>query len=182
MFEPLLEQISLELDRRQIPYMLIGGQAVLLYGEPRLTRNIGVTLGAAPDRLSDILEIAQASNWRVLVESPERFVAQTMVLPCLEPTSNIRIDFIFSVSAYEQEALKRVHRVPIRNAEVCFASVEDLIIHKVVAGRPRNLEDVKGVLLKKPVLDLDYIQHWLSEFDRSLNRNMLRVFHEMRRH
>ncbi|MGH9445099.1 MAG: hypothetical protein ACRD3O_05145, partial [Terriglobia bacterium] len=61
MFEPLLEQISLELDRRHILYMLIGGQAVLLYGEPRLTRDIDVTLGVGPDRLSEILETAQAS-------------------------------------------------------------------------------------------------------------------------
>ncbi len=37
MFEELLSKISVHLNRHHIPYMIIGGQAVLLYGEPRLT-------------------------------------------------------------------------------------------------------------------------------------------------
>ncbi|GJL55165.1 MAG: hypothetical protein NPIRA02_22970 [Nitrospirales bacterium] len=37
-------KISKTLKRRRIPYMVIGGQAVLVYGEPRLTRDIDVTL------------------------------------------------------------------------------------------------------------------------------------------
>lgn len=44
MFQALLQQIARGLDSRGIPYMLIGGQAVLLYGEPRLTRDVDVTL------------------------------------------------------------------------------------------------------------------------------------------
>jgi hypothetical protein len=41
MFQELLRKVSRELKRAYIPYMVIGGQAVLLYGEPRLTRDIG---------------------------------------------------------------------------------------------------------------------------------------------
>jgi hypothetical protein len=44
MFKPLLELIAPGLDERRIPYLIIGGQAVLLYGEPRLTRVMDVTL------------------------------------------------------------------------------------------------------------------------------------------
>jgi hypothetical protein len=44
MFEQLLEAIAWGLERLGIPYMLIGGQAVLLYGEPRLTRDIDTLL------------------------------------------------------------------------------------------------------------------------------------------
>lgn len=35
MFQTLLEHIARGLDSLGFPYMLIGGQAVLLYGEPR---------------------------------------------------------------------------------------------------------------------------------------------------
>jgi hypothetical protein len=31
--------------------MIIGGQAVLLYGEPRLTRDIDITLGVSAEHL-----------------------------------------------------------------------------------------------------------------------------------
>ena len=39
MFEELLSRISASLNKHSIPYMIIGGQAVLLYGEPHLTRD-----------------------------------------------------------------------------------------------------------------------------------------------
>lgn len=40
MFKELLARLADLLDQKGIPYMIIGGQAVLLYGEPRLTRDI----------------------------------------------------------------------------------------------------------------------------------------------
>ena len=58
MFTQLLERIALGLEQRQIPYMIIGGQAVLLYGEPRLTRDIDVTLGVGTERLGDLAAFA----------------------------------------------------------------------------------------------------------------------------
>ena len=40
MFEALLERLALSLEQSGVPYMVIGGQAVLIYGEPRLTRDL----------------------------------------------------------------------------------------------------------------------------------------------
>jgi len=180
MFEQLLESLARGLERLGIPYMLIGGQAVLLYGEPRLTRDIDVTLGTGPEQLSEVLEWIRSSGWEVLVEAPADFVGKTMVLPCLDPTSGIRIDLIFSFSPYEQQALKRARRVPLAGAEVRFASLEDLIIHKVLAGRPRDIEDVRSILLKNRAFDVEYIHHWLREFDRSLGEKSLERFEELR--
>jgi hypothetical protein len=45
MFQKLLKKIANELNTCNIPYMVIGGQAVLIYGEPRLTKDIDITLG-----------------------------------------------------------------------------------------------------------------------------------------
>jgi hypothetical protein len=179
MFTQLLERIALGLEQRQIPYMVIGGQAVLIYGEPRLTRDIDVTLGAGPERLADLLGFAEASEWRILVEAPQAFVQRTMVLPCLDPPSSIRIDFIFSHSPYEQQAMKRVRRVSIGKASVCFAAAEDVIVHKIIAGRPRDLEDVRSILLKNPGLDREYIRQWLAEFDRSLATSHAQSFEQL---
>jgi predicted nucleotidyltransferase len=179
MFQQLLELIALGLEERGIPYMIIGGQAVLLYGEPRLTRDIDVSLGAGAERLPEVLDLVRNYGWRVLVDSPQDFVSRTMVLPCLEAASGIRVDFIFSFSPYEQQSLVRVRRVRIGKVEVRFAAVEDLIIHKIIAGRPRDLDDVRGILLKRPPLDLAYLRHWFREFDQSLGERYLEQFEEV---
>ena len=49
MVQDLLERIARALNARGMAYMLIGGQAALVYGNPRLTKNIDITLAAEPD-------------------------------------------------------------------------------------------------------------------------------------
>src|SRR5215472_15466543 len=148
MVESLLAKIALGLEQRGIHYMVICGQAVLIHGEPRLTRDIDITLGAGPDQVGEVLDIVRSWGWHVLTDSPVDFVQRTMVLPCLEPQSGFRVEFIFSFTAYERAALKRAVRVNLNGTDVCFASVEDLIIHKIFAGRPREVEDARNILLK----------------------------------
>ncbi len=55
MFAEILSGIGTALDRAGIPYMVIGGQAVLVHGEPRLTRDIDITLGVDASGVPRIL-------------------------------------------------------------------------------------------------------------------------------
>lgn len=165
MFEKLLAQIASHLVVKNLPYMVIGGQAVLLYGEPRLTRDIDITLGTDPSRLSEVLQVAKELELKVLPESVEDFVKQTLVLPVLEESTGIRVDFIFSFSPYEAQAIERAKIITVAGQSVSFAAPEDVIIHKVFSRRPRDLEDVKSILLKHRELNKNYIQKWLKEFD-----------------
>jgi len=162
--------------------MIIGGQAVLLYGEPRLTRDIDITLGITPDRLPDILSVIKEISLNVLPENPQSFVEKTMVLPCADGESGIRVDLIFSFSPYERAAIQRARNVSMDGQDVSFASPDDVLILKMVAGRPRDLEDVKSILIRNPELDLVWIRRWLREFDQAMEgRNLLKDFEELLR-
>jgi len=175
-FQKLLEQIAGELSAQSIPYMIIGGQAILLYGEPRLTKDIDIALGIGAEELQRVKSSVQNLRFKILIPDPEEFVKETIVLPTLHEKSGIRIDFIFSFSAYEHQAIQNARRINMGSQEVCFSSLEDVIIHKIIAGRPRDLEDVRSVLLKNPAFDLEYIEKWLTEFDESLDGNYLALF------
>ncbi|MBI4330197.1 MAG: nucleotidyltransferase [Chloroflexi bacterium] len=182
MFKQLLARIARSLNARRIPYMVIGDQAVLLYGEPRLTRDIDITLGVDHSGLAAILELIRSMGLRALPENPQEFVAKTNVLPATAGASNLRIDFIFSRSAYEKEALARVNIIRLGKTQVNFVSAEDLVIHKIVAGRPRDLEDARSVLVKQSgerKLDLQYIHKWLAEFDAALSGDFTRTFRKI---
>ena len=162
-----------------MPYMVIGGQAVLLYGEPRLTRDIDITLGVDIDHLEKVLIVVESLNLEILPENFTEFVTQTKALPTQEPKSGIRVDFIFSNSEYEQQAFKRVYSVSLNKTNVDFAAIEDLIIHKIFASRPRDIEDVRGILLKNKEIDKIYIEHWLGEFDEALDSSLKSTFHSL---
>ena len=49
MFKEIIIRIAKAFKENNIPYIIIGGQAVLLYGEPRLTRDIDIILGLSID-------------------------------------------------------------------------------------------------------------------------------------
>ncbi|HLF13794.1 MAG TPA: nucleotidyl transferase AbiEii/AbiGii toxin family protein [Bacteroidota bacterium] len=172
MFQTLLVKLASLLDRASIPYMVIGGQAVLYHGEPRLTRDIDITLGNDIDKLEDVLRSLDGSGLDVAASDIERFTFETHVLPLVEKASGIRVDLIFSFSEYEREALRRAISVPLGERMVRFVSVEDLIIHKLVAGRPRDLEDVRGILARSPRTDDAYLEKWLRSLGKTLDRDL----------
>ena len=167
MYEKLIRKIAERLDEDKIPYMIIGGQAVLAYGRVRLTLDIDITLGIDTDGFALAAKVCEKLGLRMLPSEPEEFAGETNVLPTEEPKSRIRVDFVFSFSEYEREALKRTTQIAIEDYPVKFASREDVIIHKMVAGRAIDLEDVKVVLIKnRESVDLEYIAEWLEEFSR----------------
>lgn len=181
MFEKLIKKIAQYLDRAKIPYMIIGGQAVLLYGTVRLTRDIDITLGIDTDKFLLIKEICKKSGLRILPKSPEGFARETKVLPTEEKKLKIRVDFIFSFTPYEKQAISKARKVLMRGYSVKFASCEDVIIHKMFAGRVIDEEDVKNILIKnRHSLNIKYIKKWLSEFSKlSEQKKILEKFNSL---
>jgi predicted nucleotidyltransferase len=164
-FQDLISRIARELAARHLPFMLIGGQAVLLHGEPRLTQDIDVTLGVGPDSVKVVLEASRAAGLDPVPEDPSTFVKRTFVLPAAQTETGIRVDFIFSTTPYEAQAIDRAVHVDMAGESVPFATAEDLILHKLFAGRPRDLEDAAGVVRRKrDEIDWEYLGRWAREF------------------
>lgn len=181
MIERLLKRIAKSLSRHRIPYMIIGGQAVLLYGSPRLTRDIDVTLGVDTDVYEELNKVCKEVGLKRLPERPKQFALETKVLPTEDPISKFRVDFIFSNTPYERQAIRRAKRISLKGVKVHFASLEDLVIHKVFSGRPIDLEDVKTVLIQnRKKADIRYIRRWLRAFEKlPESRNLLTSFNRI---
>jgi len=182
MFQELLARIASALQEQGIPYMVIGGQAVLLHGEPRLTRDIDITLGIGLEKTETILRLLRKLSLKPLPEDPAAFAEKTMVMPAWDEKTGIRVDFIFSFTPYEQEAMQRGVAVMLHNVAVNFISAEDLIIHKVFSRRPRDIEDAKNILIKNPSVDASYIEKRLAGFDQALEGDsFLNTFRQLRK-
>jgi hypothetical protein len=164
-FEQIIARVARALAGANVPFMLIGGQAVLLHGEARLTQDIDVTLGVDPDRLTDVVSACTAAGLRPLPDDLEPFVRRTFVLPAEDDQSRVRVDLIFSTTPYERQAIMRAVTVELGGTAVPFAAAEDLILHKLFAGRPRDIEDAIGVVRRKGAeVDWLYLNEWARAF------------------
>ena len=181
MYQVLLSKIAKILAKAQIPYMVIGGQAVLVYGEPRMTRDIDITLDADIDALDKLLRALEGTSFRPLPSDVREFTKSTRVLPLQDDQTKIRVDLIFSCSSYEHLAIERSRPLNFNGVDVNFATPEDIIIHKLIAGRPRDIEDAGSVALRQQGLDDAYVEKWLREFQKTLGQDYVALFRSLKK-
>lgn len=168
--EEALTEIQNFLKARGVPYMIIGGIGNLIWGEPRMTVDIDITVHISDANEKDFIKEA-GSKFKVLVGNPDGFVKQTRVLP-IEITKNVKGDIIFTGLEYEKMAIERAVEVEIsKNILVRVCTAEDLIIYKAISEREKDWQDIEGILLRRgTLLDKKYLFNWLSEFASALDK------------
>lgn len=164
-FDRLVAGVSRELKSRDVPHILIGGQAVLLHGAPRLTQDIDVSLSVGPEQIAVVEDACSAIGLEPLVPDPANFARETFVLPVRSESSGVRVDFVFSNTEFERLAVDRAVQVALSGETVPFVSPEDLILFRLFAGRPRDIDDTRSVVGRQgAVLDWSYIERWARAF------------------
>ncbi len=157
-------EISAFLDGEGIPYVIIGGLAVQYWGEPRTTRDVDVIVLLAEDYADEFLVLA-VQRFTPRIADAVNFAKQNRVL-LLTAGNSVPIDLSLGIPGYEEEVIRRAITVQWpENRPLRIISCEDLLIHKCVAGRPRDIEDVESILLRRGnAVDLHYVRRWLEEF------------------
>lgn len=167
--ETALAELARVLTDGRVPYMVIGGLANIIWGEPRATIDIDVTVWALDPRIPEVVDML-GRHFTVLVENPAAFIHETRVLP-LESTNGVRIDVIFGLLSFEQEAIARAAIVQVAGAPVRFCTAEDLILMKIVSDRERDLADARAIIRRRlQQLDREYLDPRIHELSRLLER------------
>jgi hypothetical protein len=112
-------------------------------------------------------------RFRLLPRDPLAFVRELHVLP-IETPDGTRIDLVWARLPYEHKAIARatMEEVAGHRARVCRP--DDLIIHKILAGRPKDREDVRAIVRHQLTrLDRRYLTNTLRAIERSLGRSDL---------
>lgn len=168
--EGALKEAQDFLKKKGVQYMIIGGIGNLVWGEPRLTVDIDISVQVSDVKERDFIKEV-GSRFRILVNNPEDFVKKTRVLP-VELSENVKGDIIFAGLDYEKKAIERAVEVEIsKNSMVRVCTAEDLIIHKAISEREKDWQDIEGILLRRGnLLDKKYILQWLSQFASALDK------------
>lgn len=74
----------------------------------------------------------------------------------------IDVDIFLAESRFQESLLARRQREDFEGGRIWFVSPEDLILLKLVAGRPRDLIDVQDILFTQGQLDETYLRRWAA--------------------
>lgn len=150
------------LESKAWDFYFIGGITVQVWGQPRLTQDIDLTLLTnlqnEPAIIDEILE-----HYKPKFSGAGEFALTERILP-LFADSGIGIDLTLGGLSDTSEALARSsYQNFVGDIKLRICSPEDLVIAKTVAARPRDWIDVESVIIRQAKLDWDYILSSLKD-------------------
>jgi predicted nucleotidyltransferase len=174
--EPLqttLADVVSFLQVKNIPYALIGGLAVSLRGETRVTADVDIVIAADVERGLSLIGELEGSNFRPLFTDVAEVVAKAFLLPLRHRDTNVKVDIAIGLSGFERQIVERAELLDLAGTRVAVATAEDLLIMKVLAGRPRDEQDLRGLVIAQGSrLDWDYCLRLATELGSALELDL----------
>jgi hypothetical protein len=176
-----LEAVAGAARRLKVPWYLFGAQAVALYGVPRTTADVDVTLLCNSD-VGAVLEALRRSGIEPLVEDLA-FIERARVIPAHHPASGWRVDVVLGGAGLEQQIAAEAVEMQIEETRVPVLRLEHLVVLKVLAQRPQDLADVARLLeVRGDVVRFDEVVELLSALEAGLEESgLVDTFERVRR-
>lgn len=164
-----LRDLATWLHDTQVPGIIIGGVAASLLGRPRVTRDVDALVIVDEREWELFLANGRTYGFIPRLSEPLTFARQARVLLLRHETSGIDIDIAFGALPFEEESISRSTWRTIGGVSLPLPTVEDLIIMKAIAHRPRDIVDIESLLDTHPKLDLRRVRRWVEEFATALD-------------
>lgn len=170
----LLRTLATALDAYGCRWYLFGAQAVTIWGRPRLTTDVDVTVEIASADSEGLVAALSAAGFRLSEAFSAEFVRSTRVLPLIHIASTMPLDVVLAGPGLEEQFLDRVIDVRVADFMVPVISPEDLVITKLIAGREKDVGDIRGVLRMQMIsLDVAYIRGTLQVVEEAIGQSDL---------
>lgn len=150
---------------------LMGGLSVAFWRHPRATRDIDLLIAPEEENARTLLDTLEKARVRPRQQPPVVILGGSRLVPLeYEPPGSfldVRIDLMFADTDYQKNVLSRTvqGRIAGWETEIAILACEDLILHKLLAGRLIDRADVVALLQVNPGVDVNYIQEWAAKLN-----------------
>jgi predicted nucleotidyltransferase len=156
-----LSDLARILRALSIHWTLIGALAANRYRtSPRLTQDVDLLLADVGPGLEILEAELSEAGWQV-----RRADAEGELLRLRHPQLGVA-DLLIAGTDYQQEALARAREESIIGGErISVLTPEDVIVHKLIAGRSQDIADIEAIIAARVPLDESYIDRWTRFWD-----------------
>lgn len=148
-------EVGLFMAERKWSFCIIGGLAVLHWGEPRTTLDVGMTLltgwGEEGPYVRTLLE-----RFESRIPDGYEFALNRRVL-LLRASNGKEVDIALGALPFEEEMVARAVWLPFApELTLPCCTAEDLFIMKAFANRQRDWIDAESILIRQTSFDSEY--------------------------
>ena len=166
--DELLKTISSILRDLNIPYIITGGFAISVWGQPRFTADIDIVVELVKKNIKPLAKKLLKIDKNVYVdeETMQDALIHESEFNFIHPDTGLKVDFfVTGRGVYDKLKIKRAIAKEMFGQKINFVSPEDLILSKLLWGREsdsfKQWADIKTVLKNKHLkLDMEYIRQW----------------------
>ncbi len=166
---PIFLQVLQTLEKNNIPYMVVGSVASMVYGEPRMTHDMDLVVDLLPQHAKTLEKIFPIDDFYC---PPEEVIKSETVhrgqFNLIHQKSGIKIDLMVRKnSAHAIEEFSRKRKMEFIDGVSAFiASPEDVIIKKLLfykeGSSEKHIKDIRGILAETEI-DQDYLKKWIKD-------------------
>ena len=167
-----LRHVWLALKSLKVPAAVAGGIAMAAWKHVRATKDVDLLIAVGSDDVDWLLEQLAEAAVRPQSDRPSVSLDQLDVVRLLyEPPETfleIEVDLLIARSEYYQNALQRrvAAQLPELDMEIGVLTCEDLILHKLLAGRIIDRADAAALLrANRTALDIGYLLRWMGNLE-----------------
>jgi hypothetical protein len=143
----------------------MGGIAVRAHGLPRPTFDVDFVVAVLRDRLAGLFAAIESLGYTVPEQYRGGWIDSVGGMPLFKVRlfldgRGIDADIFLAENEFQTSAISR--RIPeeVEGKPVRLITAEDLILFKLLAGRPRDLLDIKDIFFMQGQLDEAYLRRW----------------------
>lgn len=159
----LLEQLSAIFQAAKLRGVLIGGQAVNFWNEPRFTHDIDFTVAADAEAIKRVVSGMLAAGFTIRREQGKNAPSGHDFVQFVRPETQDIVEIQTAKTEFQDLVVNRGATIDATQP-FPVATVEDLIVMKLIAGRSVDQHDILG-LIRIPDIDWPYVEHWAAVWE-----------------
>jgi len=141
-------------------YLVVGGLAIVVVGEPRTTADADAIIFVSPTEAEALIQAAAKAGFDLREAVERERLARTGTIRFRK--GRFQIDLITASLPFEEAAHARASWHDLFGVRLPFPSPEDLILLKILAGREKDMLDATGIARRHHGhLDIAYLERTL---------------------
>jgi len=159
LLEDVFKKAAVFLNKEKTEYIIIGGIAAGVLGEPRVTGDVDVDVVLDKKALAGFLDKAGRNGFHINRKKCLNQAAHSGVFRI--EYGDYHLDFIIASTEFEREAFRRKRPLNLYGVRAYFPTPEDFILLKIIPGRTQDLLDAEKVVIRyRSKLDTKYLERW----------------------
>jgi len=163
LIEAALEALRGALTDASVPWMIIGGIAVIARGVRRFTTDIDAAVRGDAITVERLVRCLETHDIRPRIADAVPFARANLVLLMRHGPTGVDLDISLAWSEFELYALSAAQPTAFGRTSVPMSTPSDLVVFKAIAGRPRDVEDLEALLVLYPSIDVRGVRQRVVE-------------------